>query len=951
MTSVAYWSTVMRCGIAVAICCATAAAQAPPATQPAVAQAKDGRLVYATDQRGNRVIDFSHCGYMGGEDAIPDVPVRVVVPHQAGDATARIQAAIDYVGSLPPDQRGAVLLENGRYDVAGALKIAASGVVLRGSGMGEGENGTVIVATGQDRRTLVQIAGSEGRTIDGLPVAIIDPYVPVHATQFRVANAGGFQPGDAVMIHRPCTIEWIKTLGMDYLGGERHGYSWKPGSRDVLFDRTVTRVQGDRVFIDAPITTALDSEFGGGTITPVSWPGRISSIGVENLRLESSFDPAKPKDEDHSWIAITIDQAIDTWVRQVTFAHFAGGAVHVGASCRRVTVEDCKSLAPVSEIGGHRRHTFFTAGQQTLFQRCYSEHGIRDFAVGFCSPGPNAFVQCEAKLALGDSGPIDSWGSGVLYDNVKIDGNALVLADRRFELAGAGWSGANSMMWQCQAAVIRCYAPPTAQNWATGCWGTFDGDGLWQQSNEHIRPRSLYYAQLAERIGPTGTDRAQLLPDAGDASTSPSIEQAAALTALAAQPVVQLSAWIDDAPKRNPIPTDAAGAKTIDQIGIPAAPAPGSKTIAIRDGVIVCGDEPLTGGRQNVQWWRGSLRPAEAAKMEVSLTRYVPGRFGQGLTDDLDELTDAMAKNNKVALDHNYGLWYDRRRDDHQRVRRMDGDVWPPFYEQPFDRSGQGTAWDGLSKYDLTKYNPWYFDRLRAFVRLGEQKGIVLLNHHYFQHNILEAGAHWADSPWRSANNINDTGFPEPPPYAGDKRIFLAEQFYDVTDPKRRELHRAFIRKCLDNHADQRNVIHLTSAEFTGPLHFVQFWLDVAGEWERETGKDAFIGLSATKDVQDAILADSARARVVDVIDIRYWWYRKDGSLYAPQGGQNLAPRQHARQGKPGGSSPEMVERAMRDYREKYPEKAVIYSADGYDRFGAAAAKGGGSLAQVKAGR
>ena len=36
------------------------------------------------------------------------------------------------------------------------------------------------------------------------------------------------------------------------------------------------------------------------------------------------------------------------------------------------------------------------------------------------------------------------------------------------------------------------------------------------------------------------------------------------------------------------------------------------------------------------------------------------------------------------------------------------------------------------------------------------------------------------------ANNINNTGFPEPVPYAGDKRIFMAEQFYDISNPERR---------------------------------------------------------------------------------------------------------------------------------------------------------------------
>src|SRR5688500_5058133 len=815
--------------IAVLLCSVLSFAQTRPAAQPAVAEGKDGKLAYATDAQGNRVIDFSHCGYMGGDAEIPNVPVRVVVPHKDGDATARIQAAIEHVASQPADQRGAVLLAKGRFDVSGSLKLAAGGVVLRGSGAGE--DGTTIVATGHGRRTLITIAGKDDRVVDPSPVAISDPYVPVDATRLKVADAARFKAGDAVVIFRPCTVEWIKALGMDSMGGDRHGFTWRAGSRELLFDRTITRVQGDNVIIDAPITTAIDSQFGGGTVATYAWPGRIENVGVENLRLESTFDPANPKDENHAWLGITLDYVTDGWVRQVTFAHFAGGAVHVGESCRRITIEDCKSLAPVSELGGHRRHTFFTAGQQTLFQRCYSEQGIRDFAVGFCSPGPNAFVQCEAKEALGDSGPIDSWASGVLYDNVKIDGNAITLADRRYEAQGAGWSAANSVLWQCQAAVIRCYAPPTANNWALGCWATFDGDGVWQQANESIRPRSLYYAQLAERVGTKAMDRAHLLPDTGDASTSPTIDQAAALTAAATQTPPQLSQWIDDAAKRNPIPIETNGAKSIDEIGIPAMSVakPTREPIAIKNGVIVSGDQPLTGGRQNVQWWRGSIRPGEAAKMEAALTRFVPGRVGHGLTDDLDELTDAMLKAGKVAIDHNYGLWYDRRRDDHQRVRRMNADVWPPFYEQPFVRSGKDLAWDGLSKYDLTKYNPWYFDRLREFGRLGEQKGLVLLNHHYFQHNILEAGAHWADSPWRSANNVNDTGFPEPPPYAGDKRIFLAEQFYDVKNPKRRELHRAFISQCLANHADQRNVIHLISAEFTGPLNFVRLWIDEAG--------------------------------------------------------------------------------------------------------------------------
>jgi hypothetical protein len=634
----------------------------------------------------------------------------------------------------------------------------------------------------------------------------------------------------------------------------------------------------------------------------------------------------------------------------VVFEHFAGSAVSIAATCKRITVEDSKSLMPVSEIGGQRRNTFFTAGQQTLFQRLYAEYGLHDFATGFCASGPNAFVQCESYRAYSFSGAIDSWASGILFDLMKADGQALSFMNRGQDGNGAGWCAANSVFWNCAAARIDCYKPPTALNWAFGSWAQFAGDGIWNESNNTMHPYSLYYAQLNERLKQKqGIVRpVHLLEITSNATSSPTVEQATELTALATKPAPTIAEFIDEASKRQPIPVTATGIKTVDDITIkqPAAIQP-TTAMQIQHGWLLRGQTILTGKRVEVPWWSGNARPYGLEKAKPAITRFVPGQTGHGLTDDLNELTDSMKARHLVAIEQNYALWYDRRRDDHERVLRIDGDVWAPFYEVPFARSGKDTAWDGLSKYDLTKYNHWYWKRLQQFAGLADQKGLVLVHQHYFQHNIIEAGAHYADFPWRPANNINNTGFPEPPPYAGDKRIFMAEQFYDVSHPVRRALHRAYIRKCLDNFTSNNSVIQLTSAEYTGPLHFVQFWLDVIKEWEQETGNQALIGLSTTKDVQDAILADSARAKVVDLIDIRYWHYQQDGTAYAPAGGQNLAPRQQARQFKPKRSSFDQVYKAVREYRDKYPDKAVIYSGDTYDSAGWAVFMAGGSLATI----
>ena len=570
-------------------------------------------------------------------------------------------------------------------------------------------------------------------------------------------------------------------------------------------------------------------------------------------------------------------------------------------------------------------------GQLTLFLHCYAEGGRHDFSVGHGASGPNAFVQCGASLPSRDSGPIESWASGVLYDNVQIDGNALSLAYRGPNPNGAGWSAANSVLWNCQASLLRCQSPPTAQNWAFGSRAEFEGNGHWRSTNEYASPWSLYAAQLRDRVGETAVQRLKLMPKPKGASSNPSIEKAQELAAASHEPPALLVDYIRAAGQREPIASDPGHAPAIDDISMPKRSRTASSyPIEIQNGWLIREGKLLIGGSTGTQWWRGNIRPNDAPTYGLGVTRFVPGRIGQGFTDDLEALANTMKDEGIASLDHHYGLWYDRRRDDHERIRRMTGDVWPPFYEQPFARTGQGRAWDGLSKYDLTKFNPWYWSRVKTFADRCDELGLVLFHQNYFQHNILEAGAHWSDSPWRSANNVNNAGFPEPPPYAGDKRIFMAELFYDITHPVRRKLHEGYIQKCLENFKANGNVIQFTSAEFTGPLSFVEFWLDTIAQWEETSGRDPMIALSCTKDVQDAILEDSARRATVDCIDFRYWW-RTDKGQFSPQGGKNLAPRQFERRWRGGRPEDADLAQMASEYRGKYPRKALITQFDTAD--------------------
>lgn len=894
-------------------------------------------------------MDYSTCGYHASETAIPDVANAVYVECSDGDMHDILQKAIDYVSSLKPDKngrRGAVLLGAGTFNIDKPLRICASGVVLRGSG----QDKTTIIKRGIDRGALLYIEGDMSIS-GGDTIAIDGTKTPAGATTLTIASAKGLKTGDRIRIVRPSTREWIESLGCYDFGGDLDYTGWKPGDIDITWDRTIVSATGNSITIDAPITTTLDQKYGGGYLITGYNQGEITECGIENMTLVSEHNTWNPKDEDHCWDAIWMDNMRDCWVRRVNFRSFAGSAVNIQKNTSRITVEDCIASEPVSEVGGWRRSVFITRGQQTLIQRCVSRKGIHDFAAGFCAAGPNAFVQCEGEESLGFSGSIGSWAAGLLFDIVNIDGNDIAFKNLEQFQFGTGWNTANSMLWQCTGSTLWCYSPDADnRSSANGCWGTLTGNAEWTSSNEHVQPRSLFYAQLEKRVGEGKAINGYILPRSTNATSSPEIEQAQEMARQSLTvPRLTLEMWLDSIPYT--ASTDPAGVKNIKNVKLKnnkvAKDIAQAPKFAITNGHITADGRLVTGNRYHIPWWAGRVKDSFVKKgAKPAITRFVPGREGLGWTDRIDSVVNYLKANGYCMLDHNYGLWYDLRRTDHERVRRADGNVEAPFYEQPFSRTGKGTAWDGLSRYDLTKPNLWYWSRLKEFAEKGAKQGLMLFHENYFQHNIIEAGAHWVDCPWRPVNNINGTDFPEPVPFTGDKRIFMAEQFYNIDNPKLRPLHKQYIRQCLENFKDDDNVVQLISEEYTGPLHFTRFWLETIAEWEAETGRHPLIALSCTKDAQDAILADPELSKVVDIIDIRYWHYNTQG-LWAPPAGKNMAPRQFMRKMKVGKTGFAEAYKAVKEYRTKYPDKAVTFFAQQYPQYGWAILMAGGSCPNV----
>ena len=475
-------------------------------TSDLVFEGVDGKLVYmpfAMQNQSNAVNilpDWSHAGYKGGGVAIPtDVPVESVVP----DDFELIQDAIDYVESLPLDEngfRGAVLIKQGNYEVNGTLTIEASGVVLRGEG--QGRNGTVIKATQPAKHNFIKVGGKGGSNPDKATRSrITTPYVAVGDTSFEVESTLGYSVGDDIVVRRTPNNFWIQDLGMD-----ASGIGWTPDGYTIDHERVITAISGNTITIDIPIVDVMEDQYGGGEILKTNIVGRISQCGVENLRLESIY--ASNTDENHGWVAVTLKEATNCWVRKVTAQYFAYGAVKLDKGSKFITVEECAMLDYKSKISGGRRYGFLISkGVGNLIQRSYTNDGRHDYVTGSRVTGPNVFLDSYAADTNSDIGPHHRWATGTLFDNIR--GGEIRVRNRTTSGTGHGWAGAQTMFWNLKSYKddIWVDSPKGSRNWGIGNVGVNQtGSGYWEHWNTPVTPRSLYLKQLEDRLGSTAVN-------------------------------------------------------------------------------------------------------------------------------------------------------------------------------------------------------------------------------------------------------------------------------------------------------------------------------------------------------------------------------------------------------------------------------------------------------------
>lgn len=460
----------------------------------------NGKLAYKADSLGNTIPDFSGVGYKNSDESIPTVPVVKTITAVTGDNLSNIKNAINEVAAMPIGAngfRGAILFKAGEYQISDAITINTSGIVLRGEG-----TSTHFIATKAAQHSLIIFSSSTGRSaVESTAKKITEAYVPIGANKVTVESGHNFVVGEWVFLRRAPLQSWIDLLKTAQWGWTASGYV-------VNYERKITKIEGNVIYLDSPVMDVIDSKYANGYIVKYT-SGRVQNCGIEDMKLSSTY--TSNEDENHGWTGVEFNNATDGWARNLDIYYFGYSAVWMKDPSRHITVDNCKMLDPKSITTGGRKYSFNIDGQRCLVQNCYTRGGRHDYVNGSQTAGPSVFYNSTATQQHADIGPHHRWSTGILFDNIVGNG-AINVQNRTSSGSGHGWAGAQTMFWNCQSSKLICQDPPgDHRNWAIGCIGNVTNSGDWvteplgivEQKGIKVLPTSLFITQLNERLVPT----------------------------------------------------------------------------------------------------------------------------------------------------------------------------------------------------------------------------------------------------------------------------------------------------------------------------------------------------------------------------------------------------------------------------------------------------------------
>jgi len=157
---------------------------------------------------------------------------------------------------------------------------------------------------------------------------------------------------------------------------------------------------------------------------------------------------------------------------------------------------------------------------------------------------------------------------------------------------------------------------------------------------------------------------------------------------------------------------------------------------------------------------------------------------------------------------------------------------------QPYARTGPANALDGKPKFDLEKFNPAYFDRLRSRVAAAGRQGIYVSIMLFEGWAMQFSDGAWEGHPFHPANNIQGID--------GDvDSDGMGLEIHTLANKRVTAVQEGYVRKVVDTVNDLDNVLYEISNENHPPSTRWQYhMIDFIHRYEKAKAKQHPVGMT-----------------------------------------------------------------------------------------------------------
>ena len=272
------------------------------------------------------LIDYSYAGYKNGAVAIPETFTQPVfnvndygaTPNDNASDTSGIKAALSAANAS--SQGGIVFFAAGQYDIfldsetAAPFTISRDNVIIRGSGgQGAANGGTTLKMHNNLNDWLFRTRWRSNGQSSSTNVKGTFPRGTQH---FDVENASALGNRRFIEIRASGILghEWsqhcfrlISDMPTSYTN-IRNGIS-------VYEIHEIDRIEGDRVYVKAPVLTPLNSSFS------VNWRDLTVGVGFEDLHIDSNFQETYQHLVQNGRSGILLWHTAHSWIRRCRFSN------------------------------------------------------------------------------------------------------------------------------------------------------------------------------------------------------------------------------------------------------------------------------------------------------------------------------------------------------------------------------------------------------------------------------------------------------------------------------------------------------------------------------------------------------------------------------------------------------------------------------------------------------